>query len=137
MIVFNLACEQGHLFEAWFASSEAFTDQQQRGLLNCPICTSPRVQKMPAAPRLNLSAAPAATEQKEVQSVEKKLREVLAQSAYVGEQFTEQARKMHYHEIAVRSIYGTATVEQTSELLDEGIAVLPIPFPFVPPNEVN
>ena len=55
MKVFNLACRQDHRFEGWFASSDAFDDQQARQLIECPVCASHEVRKMPAAPRLNLS----------------------------------------------------------------------------------
>ena len=57
MLVLNLACEAGHGFEGWFASSTDFESQQQRGLLSCPLCNSVQVRRMPSAPRLNLSAA--------------------------------------------------------------------------------
>ncbi|WP_416762455.1 DUF1178 family protein [Roseateles sp. So40a] len=57
MLVLNLACETGHSFEGWFASSTDFESQQQRGLLSCPLCNSANVRRMPSAPRLNLSHA--------------------------------------------------------------------------------
>lgn len=56
MLVLNLACEAGHSFEGWFASSTDFESQQQRGLLSCPLCNSAAVRRMPSAPRLNLSS---------------------------------------------------------------------------------
>lgn len=59
MLVLNLACEAGHAFEGWFASSADFESQQQRGLLSCPLCNSADVRRMPSAPRLNLGAASA------------------------------------------------------------------------------
>ncbi len=59
MKVFNLSCEHDHRFEGWFGSSDDFDSQLERGLLSCPICDSHQVRKLPAAPRLNLSAAAA------------------------------------------------------------------------------
>ena len=47
---------------------------------------------------------------------------------YVGDKFTEEAKKMKYGETKERSIYGEATLEQTKELIDEDIEVLPLPF---------
>ncbi|MBW1713335.1 MAG: DUF1178 family protein, partial [Deltaproteobacteria bacterium] len=38
MIAFDLSCAQGHLFEGWFDSAEAFEDQKKRGLVTCPLC---------------------------------------------------------------------------------------------------
>jgi len=45
MIVFNLACADGHRFEGWFGSSLAFADQQARGLIACPQCQSTAIDK--------------------------------------------------------------------------------------------
>ena len=47
---------------------------------------------------------------------------------YVGDKFTEEAKKIKYGEAIERSIYGEATIEQTKELIDEEIDVLPLPF---------
>ena len=47
---------------------------------------------------------------------------------YVGDNFTEEAKKIKYGEAKERSIYGEATIEQTKELKDEEIDVLPLPF---------
>ena len=47
---------------------------------------------------------------------------------YVGDNFTEEAKKIKYGEIEDRPIYGEATVEQTKELIDEEISITPLPF---------
>ena len=47
---------------------------------------------------------------------------------YVGENFTEEAKKIKYGEAEERSIYGEATPEQTKELIEEEIDVVPLPF---------
>ena len=47
---------------------------------------------------------------------------------YVGDKFTEEAKKIKYGETKKRSIYGEATFDQTSELIEEGIDILPLPF---------
>jgi len=48
---------------------------------------------------------------------------------YVGNNFAEEARKIHYGESKERGIYGESTKEETVELLEEGIDVLPLPVP--------
>src|SRR5690606_30883068 len=53
--VFDLLCDNGHVFEGWFASTENFESQQARGLLSCPVCDSHKVTKKLSAPRLNVS----------------------------------------------------------------------------------
>ena len=46
----------------------------------------------------------------------------------VGENFTREARSIHYDKKTSRGIYGKATSEETSELLEEGIEVATIPW---------
>lgn len=53
--VFDLQCDQGHLFEGWFSSHEDYDTQQARGLLTCPMCGSATITKRLSAPRLNVS----------------------------------------------------------------------------------
>ena len=57
------------------------------------------------------------------------VRRVMASTEDVGQRFAEEARKMHYGECEARGIRGHATPQQTEELLDEGIAVMPLPVP--------
>lgn len=63
--------------------------------------------------------------------------EALKSSHYVGASFAEDARAMHYGEREPETIHGQATAEQAIELLEEGIAVAPLPFPVVPPEQAN
>ena len=53
----------------------------------------------------------------------------------VGERFPEEARRIHYEEVPTRSIRGVATADETRELLEEGIMVLPAPVP--PESEIH
>jgi len=59
----------------------------------------------------------------------KMVRHVVANTEDVGDSFPEEARKMHYGETEARNIRGHATPEETEELMDEGIAVMPLPLP--------
>ena len=56
MRVFDLQCDQGHLFEGWFRSSEDYAKQQTEGHLACPVCGGVRIEKRLSAPRINLGA---------------------------------------------------------------------------------
>ncbi|MBL8319404.1 MAG: DUF1178 family protein [Burkholderiaceae bacterium] len=146
MKVFDLRCSKGHGFEGWFASENAFVDQQTRGLVECPLCGDHAVTRMPSAPRLNLSAAEqpaktsATTENAGAASTSvampdlqaawlQAVRQVIAQTEDVGEKFTEEARRIHYGESPNRGIRGAATAQQRAELLDEGIEVVAFPLP--------
>jgi hypothetical protein len=145
MKVLNLQCTHGHGFEGWFGSEDDFQDQLARGLVECPLCGDVAVAKMPSAPRLNLgAAAPAvaaaasapakqevmATPNAQLQAAWMQMvRHVMANTEDVGEKFAEEARKIHYGETEDRNIRGQASREETQELLEEGIAVMPLPVP--------
>ncbi|MGB6534662.1 MAG: DUF1178 family protein [Xanthobacteraceae bacterium] len=58
MIRYSLNCGNGHTFESWFANSAAFDRQNKRGLVNCPLCGSAKVEKAIMAPRLARADAP-------------------------------------------------------------------------------
>ena len=59
----------------------------------------------------------------------KKIKKIVEKNFdYVGDKFTEEAKKIKYGESKDRSIYGEATLEQTKELIEEDIDVMPLPF---------
>ncbi len=146
MKVLDLHCAHGHLFEGWFASEDDFQGQLARDLVQCPMCGDTAVTKRLSAPRLNLGAPPpepAVTASKPAGKQEviappeaalqaawmKAVAQVMAQTEDVGERFAEEARRIHYGEADERGIRGQATREETQALLEEGIAVLPLPVP--------
>jgi hypothetical protein len=155
MIRYALACDKGHDFESWFQNSAAYDKQAKRGLVTCPHCGSPRVEKAIMAPRLSGSkkrpapaeppvAAPApekspvamiSPQEQELRSKLKELREHLTKNAdHVGPKFPEEARKMHYGETEHRSIYGEASPDEARRLAEEGIEFHPLP---ILPDERN
>lgn len=155
MIVFDLVCQAaGHRFEGWFGSTADFNAQRESGALRCPQCDSAEVVKAPMAPNLarkgNQTLAPAPSVQQPVvggtatpavHEVLTKLAalqaEALRKSRWVGAGFAEQSRAMHYGERDAEVIHGQATTKEARDLLDEGIAVMPLPFPVAPPGELN
>jgi hypothetical protein len=58
-------------------------------------------------------------------------RKIVANTEDVGTQFAEEARKIHYGEAKERGIRGQASHDETMELLDEGIDVMPLLLPKV------
>ena len=131
MIVFNLKCELCDLsFEGWFNNSKDFSNQKKRKLINCPSCNTHRVSKALMAPNLNKKTnSKNNITKKTMASNIKKLKKIVEKNFdYVGDNFTEEAKKIKYGESKDRSIYGEATLEQTKELIDEEIDVLPLPF---------
>ncbi len=63
--------------------------------------------------------------------------QALEKSRWVGDSFAETSRAMHYGEREAEPVHGQATLEEAHELLEEGIAVAPLPFPIAPPGEAN
>lgn len=63
--------------------------------------------------------------------------ETLKGSRYVGAAFADKSRAMHYGEQPAEVIHGQATLEEAKDLLEEGVAVLPLPFPVAPPEDLN
>jgi hypothetical protein len=141
MILYQLLCRNQHGFEAWFRDSKAYDAQAKAGRVTCPVCGSHKVAKAPMAPniatRRETPAAEPARAPKETAKAEiadaiellKALRrQVEATCDYVGDQFAEEARKIHYGETERRDIYGDATAEEAEELREEGVEFTRIPW---------
>lgn len=144
MKVLDLKCTFGHAFEGWFASEDDFVGQCERSLVLCPVCGDPSVVKQLSAPRLLLSVGRAVSVKNDGhrERTESAIgspalteawlalaRHVVEHTTDVGEQFANEARKMHYDNHPQRGIRGTATLEEARSLLDEGIEILPVPLP--------
>lgn len=136
--VFDLECENGHVFEGWFASHDDYDTQRERGLLTCPMCGAARVDKRVSAPRLSVGnlqesapADPRAAQAAQVAHMQaemmRQLREMLRKAENVGPRFAIEARRIHEGEAAERPIRGTATPDERAELAAEGIAVMELP----------
>ena len=153
MIVFDLSCSEGHRFEGWFGSSDDYAAQQAEGLLTCPQCGSEEIGKAPMAPSVPAkSSIREAGENTGTQLAKgdmpvevKKAFETLARaqskalesSTWVGDQFAEKAREMHYGEADEAPIHGRATRDEAEDMVAEGISVAPLLVPVAPPDELN
>lgn len=149
MIIFDLRCHPlGHVFEAWFGSSQDYDDQRRRGLVSCPVCGGAQVEKAPMAPavpkkggveagRPGLVSSDAETAKQMMRALAAMQRKLVAGSDWVGDRFASEARAIHVGEADARPIHGRATREQTDSLLEDGIAVAPLPFPVAAPGEEN
>jgi hypothetical protein len=63
--------------------------------------------------------------------------QALKQSRWVGDKFADTARAMHYGESDAELVHGQASPQEAEALLEEGIGVMPVLFPIVPPGEAN
>lgn len=134
MKVYNLCCEREHRFEGWFASEDDFVSQSERNMIECPVCSSSAVKRLPSAPHLSLSRTPAPQDEPEARRAEQWLdmaREVIANTEDVGDRFPEEARRIHYREIPARAIRGVASPDERDALADEGIEAMAFPLPDI------
>jgi len=141
VIQYSLRCDNGHKFDAWFQSAQAYDEQRARNIVTCPQCMSEKVDKAIMAPAVSRAGSEKVTlsaghpEQQRVLEFLKALRKkVTSEADYVGDRFAEEARKIHFKEVDPRGIYGEATREEVAELIEDGIDFMPLP-PL--PKEAN
>ncbi len=132
MIKYRLICDDEHEFEGWFRDSADYDQQAEDGLVECPVCGSEEVRKAVMAPAIAKRSGSrrerlAGIRKDMVQAVERARDYVEKNFDYVGEQFPEEARKIHYGEAEDRGIYGEASGKDVKELIEEGIDVSPLP----------
>ena len=143
MIRYTLRCSDGHEFESWFQSAEAFDKVKAAGGLACALCGSDRVSKSLMAPALGAGTkkgdpAPATPPEtapmlsapnSPLEAAMKALRErVEASAENVGRDFAKMARQMHEGAVEDRPIYGEATRDEARSLLEDGVPVAPLPW---------
>ncbi len=141
MIAFDLQCDAGHIFEAWFKDRQAYEEQFNAGLLECPVCGSGNVKKIlsPVAVKrsVNASSPPVPGEQPSgstppelfYRALTKLYQKVVETTEDVGTDFTSEALKIHYGVKEPRNIRGVATAEEEKMLQQEGVEFLKIPVP--------
>ena len=139
MIRYALKCGEGHSFESWFQSAEAFDGLSAKGLISCAICGGADVSKAMMAPRVTPDASPVADEggnapgplQAPAHPAEQALRamreHVEKTSTNVGENFAREARAMHVGDVPLKPIYGQAGLDEAKSLIEDGVPILPLP----------
>jgi hypothetical protein len=147
MILYDLKCRKDHVFETWFRDSAAYEEQVAAGAIACPVCGSRKVEKALMAPRLAkrgrarddaqggpggkmaMRAVKGTAEATELMGQLRALRQKVEENCdYVGGNFAEEARKIHYGEEDPRNIYGETSDEQAEELHEEGVTFSRIPW---------
>ena len=132
MIKYNLICECGKAFVSWFSSSIEFDSLCKKKLVKCIYCDSLHVKKTIMAPSLNRKTNQALKKNKLEKNIKKQLIEfrkyIEKNCKNVGVNFPQEARSIHYDKKTSKGIYGKATLEETAELLEEGIDVATIPW---------
>lgn len=146
MIVFDLRCTAGHVFEAWFGSSADYESQRERALVACPLCGDTAIDKAVMAPNVvakgnrraeTLPAAGKPDPRQLMAALAEAQAKMLEGSKWVGVAFADKARAMHLGDEAHAPIHGQASVEEAKALIEEGVPVAPLPLPVVPPEQRN
>ena len=132
MIKYNLICKCKKTFESWFANSTEFDSLCKKKLVRCIYCESSFVKKTVMAPNLPSKSNKVFKKTKLEKNVRKQLhafRKYIEKNCKdVGENFTREARSIHYDKKTSQGIYGKATPEETNELLEEGIEIATVPW---------
>ena len=121
MISFNLRCTKDHVFEAWFKDSSAFDKQVKAKALHCPSCGDVKIEKALMSPNI-AARRDSGLPPKKLHNALAAIRKTVEDNCdYVGSEFPEEARKIHYGEADHRNIYGEATASEVLDLTDEGV----------------
>ena len=132
MIRYNLICKCRKTFESWFASSSEFDSLNKKKIIKCIYCNSSSVKKAVMAPRLTRKSNQILKKNKLQRDVKKQLtyfkKYIEKNCEDVGERFPQEARNIHYDKKTSKGIYGKATPEETSELIEEGIDIYTLPW---------
>ncbi len=149
MIQYALKCCNGHSFDSWFQSAEAYDKLASTGMVTCAVCGSTQVEKAIMTPRVQpaRNAAPAvdapvpdrvdvAMPSPDIEKVLSELRQKVEENSdYVGKNFASEARKMHLGDAPERAIYGEAKPEEARALVDDGVPIARLPF--IPSRKTN
>ena len=140
MIRYDLICDKGHEFDGWFRDSATYDKQARRGFVACSVCGSSKVEKQLMAPGIpaksnrkdevpqKMVAGPVDPRVAMMMKMMREMRQQVEENAdYVGDKFAEEARKIHFAEAEARGIYGEATADEATALIEEGIEVFPLP----------
>jgi len=136
MIQYSLKCENDHSFDSWFASADAYDKLAENGMVSCAVCGSTKVSKAIMAPRVRTTKGKETQEKPNLPTDKSTAEQAIAEmrahveqnSEYVGTNFATEARSMHLGDAPERAIYGEAKPEEAKSLIDDGIAVTPLPF---------
>ncbi len=142
MIVYDLKCVNNHDFEGWFEDRDSYDQQEANGQIECPLCNTTSVFKMPSTFAIKSSdSVKHLSKQKknklaDINKIGKRFAEFLEKNFDdVGPDFSKEALKIHYGVSESRSIRGSSTPEEEKTLKDEGIEFIKLPV-AVSENEV-
>ncbi len=135
MIKYNLICKScKKSFDSWFASSKEFEKLQKLKHLNCYNCNSLDVDKSLMSPSVlnkknNKYEKIRSKKFNQIKNTIKEYQKFIKNNfQYVGEDFSYEARSIHYNKKKSKGIYGKASKKDLLELKEEGIDAQMIPW---------
>lgn len=136
MIKYDLKCKFDHVFEGWFPSSDGFEKQAKDGLIECPVCGDSQINRALMAPAVKRTKNKKSSKSKYIKVKEadlySKLRtlrnQVEKNTEDVGDRFAEEARSIYIGESDKKAIRGTTSEEEASDLEEEGVPFVRIPW---------
>ena len=138
MIKYNLTCKCGETFESWFLSSSEFDSLYKKKFIKCIYCESSHVKKSVMAPNLPSKSNKISKKNKLEKNIKKQLlnirKHIEKNCKNVGDDFAREARSIHYEKKNSQGIYGKTTPEEASELIEEGIEVVTVPWVYKSEN---
>ena len=140
MIAYDLQCAHGHTFEGWFDDETAFKQQQEKGLVTCPVCSNAMVVRIPSTFAIrNASGAGSSADASAGQAltaIQHQIADFVREHFDdVGNDFAKEALKIHYGAAAPRNIRGVSTAQEEKMLRQEGVEFLKIPLPVTPESD--
>jgi hypothetical protein len=134
VIVFDLECVEGHLFEGWFNDLDSFEEQKEKGLIDCPYCGNSDIKRVLSPVTVKHSSRQPAQPVRPNEDMIDYSKLAKAVVDYlntnfedVGTQFTKEALKIHYGVEEKRNIRGVSTPEEEKVLREEGVEFFKIP----------
>ena len=157
MISFDLECTDKHRFEGIFKDYQAFNDQLDKKMIECPVCGDTQIKRLFTGCSIQSGGVKSETadieksqnieaqeniralqqnnpsqadnkNQKNISEIISALREFVTNNFdNVGKDFAEKARAIYYGVEKERNIYGESTLEEIKELIEEGVNVMPLP----------
>ena len=124
-------CGSADVRRALMAPNLASPKTRKTDLAEQQPSAQPEPQPQPQAPQQASAALPPAAARKkhelmsEMRTLQTKIRQ---ECRDVGNDFAEEARKIHYGEVEPEGIYGQATAEEREALDEEGIEIMDMPW---------
>ena len=136
MIRYKLECKDCKIqFDSWFSSSKEYEKLKKLRHLNCHNCNSFKVEKTLMSPNVLGSKDKISTisKDKKFSKIKRKIKKyqkfIKKNFDYVGDNFAYEARAIHYNKgKKSKGIYGNSSLDEISELKDEGIDTEVIPW---------